>query len=50
MTSKDFTDSARIEKAVMREARKIAKAEGKLLTRVLSELIRAGLARKQKVA
>lgn len=43
MAISDFTETIRIEKSVMRDVRKIAKAEGRLLTRVLSDLVRAGL-------
>ncbi len=48
MAIRDFTESARIEKSVMVECRKIAQAEGRLLTRVLSDLIRAGLAQRKE--
>lgn len=50
MAISDFTESVRIEKTVMLEARKIAQNEGRILTRVLSDLIRAGLAQRQKKA
>lgn len=48
MAMSDFTETVRIEKSVMSEVRKIAQTEGRLLTRVLSDLIRAGLAKKQE--
>jgi hypothetical protein len=48
MGIRETTEAARIDKSVMREARKIAKAEARQITRVLSDLIRAGLAQREQ--